>query len=67
MAEQLLRRGEALDYIEETYGVRLSYPTLHRYVRIGRLRGVQPGGTGAWWLVSKESIDELFGGSREGT
>jgi hypothetical protein len=57
----MMRVGEALDYIEETYGLRLTNPTLIRYVKRGRIRGAQPGGPHAWWIFSRESIDEMFG------
>ncbi len=57
---QLLRSQEAIDYIRERYGIEITKPTLHRYCRIGKLRGVQPGGAQSWWLISRRSIDELF-------
>jgi hypothetical protein len=63
----MMRAGEALEYVEQTYGVRLSRPTLIRYLKQGKLRGGQPGGPHAWWVISRQSIDELFGkGSSRG-
>ncbi len=59
----MMRTGDALRYIREIYGVPISNPTLVRFIKIGRLRGAQPGGPRAWWVVSKQSIDELFGSS----
>ena len=61
LGEHMMRVGEALEYVEQMYGVRLSRPTLIRYTKSGRLRGGQPGGPHAWWVISRESIDELFG------
>ncbi len=60
-----MRVGNALDYIEDTYGLRLTNPTLIRYVKKGKLRGAQPGGPGGWWIFSRESIDEMFGADTE--
>lgn len=56
-----MRLGDGLEYLRDTYGISWSRPTLKRYIKVGSLRGSQPGGPGGWWLVSRESIDDMFG------
>lgn len=52
--------GEALAYMRKHYGATWSRPHIVKLVGTGKLRGVQPGGEGGWWYISRESIDELL-------
>lgn len=60
MGEHLLQMGEALRYMRDQYGITWSRPHVVKLIRLGQLRGVQPGGEGGWWYISRESIDELL-------
>ncbi len=63
MGEHYLQMGEAQKYLSERYGIGWSRPHIVKLISLGQLRGVQPGGTGGWWYISRESIDELLGSS----
>lgn len=52
--------GEAEKYLAEEYGVRWSRSHIRKLIRIGKLVGGQPAGAGGWWVVTRESIDELL-------
>jgi|LAHU01.1.fsa_nt_gb hypothetical protein len=58
---RLLYSNEAVEYVRKRYGVKTSRPTLHLLCRKGILRGMQPSGPRGWWLISKQSLDELYG------
>jgi len=52
--------GEAEEYLLDRYGLTWSRSYIRKLIRSGSLRGVQPGGSGGWWYVTRESIDALL-------
>ena len=61
MGDHMLQMGDAQKHMRENYGVTWSRPHIVKLVGLGKLRGIQPGGPGGWWLISRESIDALLG------
>ena len=60
MGDQLLRMGATQKYLREQYGVMWSRPYITKLVHDGKLRGMQTSGERGWWLISRQSIDDLL-------
>lgn len=61
MGEHYLQMGKAQAYMSRRYNITWSRPYIVKLVSRGQLRAIQPGGSGGWWYISRESIDELLG------
>jgi hypothetical protein len=60
MGVHLLTVAQARAYLRDEYGVTWSGVYIRRLARDGKLDGRQPSGPYGHWLISRESIDELF-------
>ena len=60
MGDHYMQMGEAQKYMRERYGIAWSRPHVVKLIGRGQLHGVQPGGAGGWWYISRESIDRLL-------
>jgi hypothetical protein len=54
----MLTVKEGVSYLEETYGIRISSRTLHRWVDSGVVAATRPCPTGAKWIKPCD-LDEL--------